>query len=300
MQASDECSDSADPVAHEPMSSGTLCVKRPDVAYDRNPTAALRERLSELIYPLGAGISPSCVLVLDLQRVQRTNIVADKLGGNQLWIWGLLGIWVCSRQCHCCNPRGMRANICISTIPWSTKRRSSNQTVTWKEPARADKQSSMDTHNPSSRAPALTDRIMNKPSLATIGSEVLSVNCPLVCATWFGTSACNNSLSNRPLTFRNPPRGPNHGESGGAVDSHLVRNLGMLQLIVQPAAWFGTPGGENHCESVVRLAVDFAHNHPCRGLCWRTPPQMAVHCERPSVGGWPKTTPCIIGPLLGG
>jgi hypothetical protein len=117
MQASDECSDSADPVAPEPMSSGTLCAKRPDVAYDRNPTAALRERLSELIYPLGAGTSPSCVLVLDLQRVQRKHIVADKLGGNQLWIWGLLGIWVCSRQCHCCNPRGMIANICISTIP---------------------------------------------------------------------------------------------------------------------------------------------------------------------------------------
>jgi hypothetical protein len=76
--------------------------------------------------------------------------------------------------------------------PWSNKRMSSNQTMTWMEPARADKQSSMDTNNPSSRAPALTDRIMNKPCLATIGSEVLSVNGPLVCATWFGTSACHN------------------------------------------------------------------------------------------------------------
>ena len=64
--------------------------------------------------------------------------------------------------------------------------------MTWMEPRRADKQTSMDANNPSSRAPALTDRIMNNQCLAKIGSEALSVNCPLVCATWFGTSACYN------------------------------------------------------------------------------------------------------------
>jgi hypothetical protein len=93
----------------------------------------------------------------------------------------------------------------------------------------------------SSRAPALTDRIMNKPCPATIGSEVLSVNCPLVCAT---IHCPTGRLVRTP-----PPVGRITVNRAGAVDSLLVRNLGMLKLIVQPAAWFGTPGRPNHSES---------------------------------------------------
>jgi hypothetical protein len=114
-------------------------------------------------------------------------------------------------------------------------------------------------------------QLSTKPCLATIGSEVLSVNCPLVCATWFGTSACHHSLSNRPLGSE-PRVGRITVNRGGAVDSHLVRNLGMPQLIVQPAAWFGTPRGPNHSESEVCLAFDFAQNHPPSGVVLATPP----------------------------
>jgi hypothetical protein len=67
---------------------------------------------------------------------------------------------------------------------------------------------------------------MNKPCLVTIGSEVPSVNCPLVCVC------------------------------------RLVRNLCLPQSIVQPAAWFGTPGRPNHSESEVGGRWVDSSRHP--------------------------------------